>query len=136
MDPLSLTASIIAVVQLASTALGCLSSVHDAPAECTAFDIEISNLCTLLNRLRVRANTDSDTSWYQEASQLAAVNGALDQLKTMLNLLVQKMETGSKLKKVGQALVWKWKKEEITVILGRMERLKRLISVALEMDHL
>ena len=32
--------------------------------------------------------------------------------------------------------MWKFKKEEIASILGRMERLKTLVEVALQMDHL
>jgi hypothetical protein len=46
------------------------------------------------------------------------------------------MTEGSRLKKAGEVLVWKFKKEEIASILGRMERLKTLVEIALQMDHL
>jgi hypothetical protein len=32
--------------------------------------------------------------------------------------------------------MWKFKKEEIASILGQIERLKSLIEIALQMDHL
>ena len=38
--------------------------------------------------------------------------------------------------KMSDTLAWKFKKEEIASILNRMERLKTLVEVALQMDHL
>ena len=46
------------------------------------------------------------------------------------------MTEGGRLKKAGEALVWMFKKKEIASILGRMERLKILVEIALQMDHL
>jgi hypothetical protein len=51
-------------------------------------------------------------------------------------MLATKMTEGGRLKKASEALVWRFKKEEITSILSRMERLKTLIEIALQMDHL
>jgi len=32
--------------------------------------------------------------------------------------------------------LWKFRKEEVAKLLARMERLKSLVNIALEMDHL
>jgi hypothetical protein len=46
------------------------------------------------------------------------------------------MTDGGRLKKAGKALMWKFKKEEIVGILARMERLKTLVEIALQIDYL
>ncbi|KAF2180789.1 hypothetical protein K469DRAFT_591668, partial [Zopfia rhizophila CBS 207.26] len=45
------------------------------------------------------------------------------------------MTDGGRLKKAGEALLWKFKKEEVVSILDRMERLKSMVEIALQMDH-
>jgi len=42
----------------------------------------------------------------------------------------------SGLQKAVGALVWKFSKDEVDDILSRIERLKSLTQIALEMDHL
>ena len=46
------------------------------------------------------------------------------------------MTEGGQLKQAIRALTWKLKKEEIANILARMERLKTLVEIALQMDNL
>jgi len=69
---------------------------------------------------------------------LAAVNGRIDQYRSALEQLQSKLTSTatSGLKKIGSALTWKFSKEEVTNILARIERLKSLTQIALEMDHL
>jgi hypothetical protein len=58
------------------------------------------------------------------------------QFKGALEMLQAKMTDKGRLGKVGKALAWNFKKEEITDILDRMERLKSLVEIALHTDHL
>lgn len=67
---------------------------------------------------------------------LGVENRPLDQFKQALEQLQTKLTAGGRLRKVGNALVWKFSKEEITGILARMERLETLVQVALQVDHL
>jgi hypothetical protein len=137
MDPLSTTASIIAVLQLSAKVLAYLNDVNDASKDRVKCAIETSNLYNLLLNLRFRLEEGSSSElWYTAVRALAVENGPLDQFKQALEMLQVKMTEGSKLKKAGEALVWKFKKEEVVSIIGRMERLKTLVVVALEMDHL
>ena len=78
----------------------------------------------------------SNESWYTAVRALGVENGPLDQFKQALEELQAKMTGGGRLKKAGDALVWKFSKEEVTSILARMERLKTLVEIALQMDHL
>lgn len=137
MDPLSATASIIAVLQLSAKVLAYLNDVKEASKDRVQCTIETSNLYNLLLNLRFRLEEGSSAEpWYTAVRALAAENGPLDQFKQVLETLQIKMTDGGRLKKAGGALMWKFKKEEIASILGRMERLKTLVEIALEMDHL
>ncbi|RDL36103.1 Uncharacterized protein BP5553_06715 [Venustampulla echinocandica] len=60
----------------------------------------------------------SNDDWYGEVQALAAANGPIDHGL-----------------KIGSALSWKFSKEEVANILMRIERLKSLTQIALEMDH-
>lgn len=137
MDPLSITASIIAVLQLTSSVVEYLDSVKDASKDRASCAIEASNLYGLLVNLRFRLEeANPNEPWYTAVRALAAQNGPLDQYKSALEQLQPKVITGSGIKKIGNALVWKFNKEEVMTILSRIERLKSLVQIALEMDHL
>lgn len=136
MDPLSVTASIIGILQLACEVLGYLNDVKDAPMDRAKCAIEVSNLNSLLINLRFRLEESSNEPWYTAVRDLDVTNGPLDQVKQALEQLKTKMIGPGTLKKLGQALVWKFSKQEVTSILARIERLKTLVQIALQMDHL
>ena len=137
MDPLSVTAGIIAVLQLSTKVISYLNDVKDAPKDRAQCAIEVSNLQSLLLNLRFRLEGgDTSQEWYNAVRELAVEKGPLDQFKEVLETLQAKMIGGGRLIKAGEALVWKFKKEEIVSYLTRIERLKTLIGIALQMDHL
>lgn len=137
MDPLSVTASIIALLQLSAKVLGYLYNVRDAPKARTQCAIEISNLNSLLSKLYDHIEDgDPRQSWYITVQDLAVENGPFDQFKQALETLQSKITDCGRLKKASEALVWKFKKEDIASILDRIERLKSLVEIALQMDHL
>jgi len=137
MDPLSVTASVVAILQLSNKVLGYLNDIKDAPNNRAKCAVEASSLNSLLVSLRFRLEEgSSNESWYTAVRALGVENGPLDQFKQALEELQAKMTGGGRLKKVGDVLVWKFSKEEVTSILARMERLKTLVEIALEMDHL
>ncbi len=137
MDPLSVTASIIAVLQLSASVLGYLNDVKDAPKDRERCAVYLSSLYGLLVSLRCRLEESSaNTPWHTAIRALGVENGPLDQFKQALELLRARLAPKAGLSKVGEALVWKFKKEEIAKILDTMERLKTLIDMALQMDSL
>lgn len=137
MDPFSVTASIITVLQLSTKVLGYLNDIKDASKERAKCAIEASNLHSLLLNLRFRLEEGSaDTPWYTAVRALAVENGPFDQFKQALEMLQTRITDGGRMKKAGEGLLWKFKKEEIASILDRIERLKLLTEIALQMDHL
>jgi hypothetical protein len=139
MDPLSATASIIAIIQLSSVIIGYLSDVKDASKDRERCAIEVSNVSNLLVSLRFRLDgASSNDGWYTEVQALAVADGPIDQYRSALEQLQSKLTSTatSALKKIGSALTWTFSKEEVINILARIERLKSLTQIALEMDHL
>lgn len=139
MDPLSITASIVAVLQLTSIVIEYASSVKDSSKDRVQCANEALNLYNLLFQLRSRLEeANSNERWYAAARALTVKDGPFDQYKHALEqlLAVAKVTGAGGIKKIGNALLWKFSKEEVTNILSRIERLKTLVQIALEMDHL
>jgi hypothetical protein len=137
MDPLSATASIIAILQLSGKVLSYLNDVKDASQGRAQCAIEVANLHGLLFQLRFRIEgIDSKETSYIAIQALTVEKGPLDQFKEALEMLEANMTGRGRLLKAGRALLWKFKKEEIACILDRMERLKTSIGVVLALEHL
>jgi hypothetical protein len=137
MDGLSVAASIIAVLQLTGQVITYLNDVKDAPRECRECMVEVSNSNTLLLELNLHlSEASSQEPWYAEVQTLAVKDGPLDQYKLALQHLLAKVEPTNKVRKLAKILTWNFIKEEVASILARMERLKTLVSIALEIDHL
>jgi hypothetical protein len=138
MDPLSVTASIIAILQLSNKVIGYLNDVKDAPKDRARCAIEASNMHSLLINLRFRLEGGNvEASWFTAIRALAVEKGPLDQFQGALELLHDRMtmDRGS-LVHISKSLVWKFQKEETEHILVSIERLKVLVGIALQMDHL
>ncbi|KAL8668528.1 MAG: hypothetical protein Q9168_006848 [Polycauliona sp. 1 TL-2023] len=136
MDPLSVTASIIAIVQLTSTVVGYLNDVHDAPKDRARCATEASNLYNLLTQLRYHIeDADRSSPWYTAVRALAVEGGPFDQYKSALEQLQPRVGSSSGIARLGERLVWKFSKQEVKDILSRIDRLKTLVEVALTLDH-
>ncbi|KAK3697687.1 hypothetical protein LTR37_017336 [Vermiconidia calcicola] len=135
-EPLSMAASIIALIQITNSAVGYLYSVRGASREREAMISEATNLLGLLNGLRFRVeSSNSDNEWFNALRGLATENGALDQCKQALELLQEKLAPSHEKRKMKDALGWHFKQNEVDRILERLGRLSSLVNVALEEDH-
>ncbi|OBT39768.1 hypothetical protein VE00_10222 [Pseudogymnoascus sp. WSF 3629] len=137
MDPLSVTASIIAIVQLTGVIIGCLNDLKGTSKDRAQCAMEISNVSSLLVTLMYRLEeVSSNDGSYGEVQALAAADGHIDQYRSALEQLQSKLTSSTSSRtKIGGALSWKFGKEEIANILGRIERLKSLTQIALGIDH-
>lgn len=137
MDPLSVTASLIAIINLTGAVIGYLNDIKDAPKDRARCAEQAANLQSLLMSLRFRvAETGSEDCWFREFRKLAVKDGPLDQYKAAMEQLKAKLKSKAGLEKVAQVLTWKVTQKEVAEILSRIERLKSLTQIALEMDHL
>ena len=136
MDPLSFTASLIAVIEISGKVVLYLDNVKNASKERAICAMEISNLYSLLVSLKYHLEDSANREWNAAVRSLAIENGPLDQFKQGLEMLQSSLTDGGRLKRIQDAFLWKFKKEEVNDLLGRIERLKTLVEIALQKDHL
>ncbi|KAI9683378.1 MAG: hypothetical protein M1829_005450 [Trizodia sp. TS-e1964] len=137
MDPLSTTASIVAVLQIADTVIRYLKSVKDAQGDCRKILSEVVSITGVIHIIEndIKANANSGDRFGKTLLCLNAPNGPLKQLKATLENLEIKLAPAHGFKKVQKALVWPFEKGEIKEILERIHRLQTLFNLALDNDH-
>jgi hypothetical protein len=137
MDPLSMTASIVAILKLTETVTSYLNHARKASADRTKIAIEAASIYSLLTTLRFRVEeARRDEPWFSQVKMLALENGPLEQFKSTLESMVAKIQPVTSFVKMGKALAWKFDKAEIQDALDKIERLKSLIHLALANDLL
>ena len=135
-DPLGITGSIIATLQLTASIMEYLKAVHDAQKDRINFLSEVSMLHRLLAALQIRVEkaNGSNDPWFIQVRELGIERGPLDRLKSHLKHLESKLKPAKGLKAVGRTLAWKFDKADIESIISSIERTKMLVSLALTDD--
>jgi hypothetical protein len=137
MDPLSITLSVITLLELTRKVIVYAKQTKDAPTDRTRVLQEASSLMGLLIMLKefMEDCDDSEDQWLQATSSLIAPDGPLQQYKLLLETIVAKITPSRGQRKFGQALAWMFSKEEVTRLLSQIERAKSFVQIALEIDH-
>ena len=132
-----MTASIIAVLQVTNETAKYVKDVKDAPKERQRYAEEASNIESLLRDLSSRLlRSCGDEPWFSAVQILSVEGGILDQFHRELKDLKAKLLVRGGVKKLSDALLWKFKKEEIASMMMKMERLSTNIKIALSSDQL
>ncbi|CAN9393024.1 unnamed protein product [Alternaria alternata] len=129
MDPLSATASVIAILQLSAKVLSYLNDVKDTSKGRAQCAIEASNLYNLLTNLRFRPEEGhGHQSWFSAVQALAVENGPLDQFKQALETLQAKMTDRSQLEKVKEAKLSQAIKDDTSSIRTHVSAIKSAVN--------
>jgi hypothetical protein len=140
MDPVTgvgLAASIVQLIDVTTKAIKYLNDVKDAPKDRAKLAKEATSLLVLLTDLRYRVEEAKSTdSWFTGVRSLGVEGGPLDQLKEAMEELARKLKPETTIKKFGKMLLWTLDKNKISDILSKIERLKTLVILALDKDHL
>jgi hypothetical protein len=136
-DPLSISASIAAILQLASTVVQYINNVKDASKERLRIRDEISSTSFLLYMLKDHVQqAHSSEPWLSTVRSLDMPKGPLEQFKRTLEQLQSRLATSKGLSKAGKGLTWPFQRVEIKQILCTIERQKSLFDLVLESDHM
>ena len=137
MDPLSVSASIVALLQLSSTVINYLSDVKGGPKDLQSIRLEISSILSLLITLQDQADqATAGDACSPTLRSLNVPNGPFQQFHSVLERLASRLAPVEGWKKVGKAFKWPFEKEEMHDILNTIERLKTLLSLARQHDHI
>jgi len=136
-DPLSISASIIAVLQLTRTVVQYLNDVKGASEDRQRILAEISSTSGVLFLLKDLADRAQwENGWSVTIKSLTLPGGPLDNFMMILKQLASKLKPVEGTKKVGRALIWPFQKVEINKVLSSLERQKTLFNLALQNDHM
>ena len=137
MDPLSISASITALLQLTSTVIQYVNGVKGAPGDRRTILSELASVNGILFILQDEADqAKQGDQWSSTLRSLNVPDGPLEQFRKALERLASKLASpATGLKKLGKAITWPFQKEEIKEILGSIERQKSLLNLARQNDH-
>lgn len=136
-DPLSVTASIIAALQLTASAVKAINEIKDASKDCSLILLELNHTNGILMMLNDSVESAKDEpTWLTTIEALAVPDGPLALFKTTLERLLSRVEPVRGLRKAGRALIWPFKKQEVKDILDSIERQKLLFTLAFQNDSL
>ncbi len=137
MDPLSVSASIITVLQLIGTVIQYLNTVKGALNDRQRILLELCAVNETLYILKEQASqAQQGDIWSSTLLSLNKPNGPIVQFKTALERLEKKLAPAEGLRKVGKAIAWPFQKEDIKEILNVIERQKTLFNLARQNDHM
>ena len=137
MDPLSISASITALLQLTATVIQYLNLVKGAPKDRQKLLSEVCNVSGMLYILEDQASqAKQGDGWSSTFLSLNGPNGPIKQFKTALERLEEKLKPVERLGKVVKAVAWPFQKDEIIEILNFIERQKTLFILARQNDHM
>jgi hypothetical protein len=131
-DPLSITASIVAVVQVSAIVLKCLGDLKDTPRDLRRLRTEIDNLQSILLPALERLTRPEEEKLAMV--QLLSAQGPLEEFRMLLEHLEKKLAPVAGLNKARRAVTWQFQKGEIRDILGTIERQKSLFALALQTE--
>ena len=140
MDPasaISLTGSLIQMIGTITRTLGYLNDIKNAPRARAQLSQEILSLLSLLMSLRDKVEiADPESPWFNRIRCIGLPEGPLEQCKTALDGLDRILNPEMRLKSINKRLIWPLEKKRLSNSLSLIERLKTLISIALQEDNL
>jgi len=137
MDPLSITVSVVALLELTRKVITYVKQTKDAPTDRTRVLQEASSLTGLLSTLKdFVEDCDSQDPWLRATSSLTAPDGPFQQYKLLLETVVARVVPSHGSRRLGQVLSWMLNKEEVAHLLSQIGRVKSLIHIALQIDDM
>ncbi len=134
-DPLSVTASIIAVIQLSSDVVKYINGVHGATKERKRLRDEVRACEFILRQLKDDAgDRDQGKAWSETIKALESTDAPLGRLWLALNIVKAKLELKTGLEKTLASLKWPFNGKEVEKIISAIEREKTLLHLALAND--
>ena len=137
-DPISLTASLIAVLQLSADATKYLKDIRHGSADRVRLRDELRNATCLLEMLKDRAeDPDDETTGALKPtaiSSLTANDGPLALFKSVLEGIIAKLVPQDRLRKLAQPLVWPFNRKDVSDMLDVLERLKSHFTLIMQND--
>jgi hypothetical protein len=134
-DPLSTTASIIAIIQLSSAVVEYISGARGAMKERKRLRDEVRACEFILQQLKDDADdAEEGKAWSETIKALEGTEAPLGRLWVALNVVKAKLKPQTGLEKALTSLKWPFNEKEVEKIISAIEREKTLLQLALTND--
>lgn len=135
MDPLSTTASIIAVLQLSAKVVQFTGAAAGAAKERKRLREEVRACEYILQQLKDESDdSEEGKAWSETIKALEAPGAPLSRLWVALSAVTARLRPKEGLRKVSTTLKWPFEEKEVDRIIGTIEREKSLLALALTND--
>lgn len=136
MDPLSISASIVALLQLSGNVIQLLVTISSQNTTARALALEISATRGLLTSLSDIAALDSECN--DRLREVVMADRPLQLLENLLRKLEAKLEdqSSSRLGQIGRKIAWPFRLQESEEMMDRARKVRSLLGEALALDHL
>lgn len=132
MDPLSMAASIIGVLQLTAEVVKYINSATGATKERKHLREEVRACESILQLLKDEADdSEEGKAWSETIQALESPGAPLGRLHIALGRVAAKLQPKERIKKVLADLKWPFNEQEIKEILTTIEREKSLLELAM-----
>ncbi|KAL9636847.1 MAG: hypothetical protein Q9204_002101 [Flavoplaca sp. TL-2023a] len=135
-EVVALVAAVVQLVDVTKKTISYIESVQDASQDRLKVGREASGLLPLLYDLKAEVSANKNEEWSRCVRSLAMEHGPIDQLRTALERLAEKLKPRTGLKGTLRAFVWTLDKAHTQEILGKIERVKTRVILALQGDTL
>ncbi|PBK68992.1 hypothetical protein ARMSODRAFT_171243 [Armillaria solidipes] len=144
MEAIGFASALISLVEATVTVISYLNDVKNAPAERAQLLKELTSLNIFLGTLNslVQIATEPDTStveWLATVRALNVPDGPFRQLSSLLEDLKRKLAPEGPrtfTARLAERIMWKFSKEDVEDMLKKVERVKSLVMVAVQQDHI
>ncbi|KAF5021013.1 hypothetical protein F66182_6944 [Fusarium sp. NRRL 66182] len=139
-DPLSVTVSVIALLQLAATATQHIKDVKHGSADRLRLRDELRSTACVLEMLNDRVEDAKDASETDETLKPASIkalaepDGPLSLFRQLLQEIVTKLEPQASLRRLAKHFTWPFDKKDIAEMLTSLERIKSHFSLIMQND--
>jgi hypothetical protein len=132
MDPLSITASIIAIIQISSDIVSYVNGATGATKERKRLRDEVRACEFILQRLNDEASdVEEGNTWSETIKALEGPGAPLGRLRDALGIVRAKLEPKKGLKNTFSTLKWPFDEKEVEKVISAIEREKNLLNLAL-----
>ena len=130
-------AAVAQLIDVTSKVVNYFNDVKDAPKDRAKLAREAAGLLLLFTDLRFRVEeTTSTDPWFIGLRSLRGEGGPLMEFKGAILDVALKLAPSTGVMNLKRVIRWPFDKKEIDTILLKIERLKTLVGLALQKDHL
>jgi hypothetical protein len=137
MEAIGLVASILQLVQAIYPVFEYVKDVRDGPAQRAEIVANVAALAALLGVLQKQCTGTHSTNVGPLFTAIQGLTAPLDELRDLLERLNRKVQDPkTAAQKFKERLTWTLDKADVRELLSKVERVKTLVTLAIQNDHL